>query len=123
MVYMPGVNGIFGGVEGASHLSARTIEPMRVGQLYEVNLWLYVESAKRHDPDWGKHLGIALLPQNLSFFSGNKALIIPFIGVDTLIYDRWYPVKWRVRPLCTSNYLMIGVFADPQWPKTRSYSD
>lgn len=123
MVYAPGTNGIFGGVEGASHLSAQTTEPMRVGQLYEISLWLYVESAKRHDPDWGRHLGIALLPQNLSFFRGRKSLIIPFIGVDTLVYDQWYQVKWRIRPLCTSNYLMIGVFADPQWPKTRSYAD
>lgn len=123
MVYSPGVNGITGGVEGASHLSARTTEPMRVGQLYEVSLWLYIKSAPRHDPDWGKHLGIALLPENLSFFGGKNALIIPFIGVDTLVYDRWYPARWRVRPLCTSNYLMIGVFADPQWPRSRSYAD
>lgn len=123
MVYMPGTNGIFGGVEGASHLSARTTEPMHVGQLYEISLWFYVESAQRHDPDWGRHLGIALLPQNLSFFNGRKSLIIPFIGVDTLVYEQWYQVKWRVRPLCTSNYLMIGVFADPEWPRSRSYSD
>lgn len=123
MVYSPGVNGIYGGVEGASHLSARTTEPMRVGQLYEVSLWLYIDSAKRQDPDWGKHLGIALLPQNLSFFGGKKSLVIPFIAVDTVVYDRWYEVTWRVRPLCTSNYLMIGVFADPEWPKSRSYAD
>ena len=122
MLYLPDVNGIFGGVEGASHLSAKTTEPMQVGQLYEVSLWLYVESGKRHDPDWGKHLGIALLPQNLTFFNGRNSLIIPFIGVDTLIYDQWYQAKWRVRPLCTSNYLMIGVFADPQWPRSHSYT-
>lgn len=123
MIYSPAVNGISGGVEGASHLSARTTEPMRVGQLYEISLWLYVVSANRHDPDWGKHLGIALLPQNLSFFGGRNALIIPFIGVDTLVYDQWYQAQWRVRPLCTANYLMIGVFADPQWPKSRGYSE
>ncbi len=123
MVYAPGTNGIFGGVEGASHLSARTTEPMRVGRLYEVSLWLYVENAKRHDPDWGSHLGIALLPQKFSFFNGRNPLIIPFISVDTLVYDQWYQVKWRVRPLCTSNYLMIGVFADPQWPRSRGYAD
>jgi len=123
MVYLPGGNGIFGGVEGASHLSARTTEPMRVGQLYEVSLSLYVESAKRQDPDWSKHLGIALLPQNLTFFHGRKPLIIPFISIDTLLYDQWYQIKWRIRPLCTSNYLMIGVFADSQWPKSRSYAD
>lgn len=123
MTYAPGTNGIFGGVEGASHLSARTTEPMRVGQLYQVSLWLYIENAKRHDPDWGSHLGIALLPQKLSFFNGRKPLIVPFLGIDTLIYDQWYQVRWRVRPLCISNYLMIGVFADPQWPRSRSYGE
>lgn len=123
MIYSPGVNGIYGGVEGASHLSARTTEPMRVGQSYEISLWLYVQRGQRHDPDWGRHLGIALLPQNLSFFGGKNALILPFIGVDTVVYEQWYPVKWKVRPLCTSNYLMIGVFADPDWPTSRSYSD
>ncbi len=125
MIYYPGVNGVYNGVEGASHLFARTTEPMRVGQLYEISFWTFVQSGKRYDPDWGKHLGIAILPQNLSFFIGEqrKSLIIPFMGVDTLEYDHWYQVKWRVRPLCTSNYLMIGVFADPQWPRSHSYAD
>lgn len=125
MTYISRMNGVYNGVEGASHLSARTTESMRVGHLYEVSLWIYAQSGNRHDPDWGKHLGIALLPQNLSFFCGyeKKSLIIPFLAVDTLVYDQWYQAKWRVRPLCTSNYLMIGIFADPQWPRSHSYND
>jgi outer membrane protein OmpA-like peptidoglycan-associated protein len=123
MLYSPSANGIFGGVEGASHLSTRLSQPMRVGMLYEVSFWLYNENISRADPDWAKHIGIALLPQNLSFFGGKKSLFLPFLEIDTVIYDAWYKVKWRVRPLCTSNYLMIGVFADDHWPATQSYKE
>ncbi|MFN0176359.1 MAG: OmpA family protein [Saprospiraceae bacterium] len=123
MWYLPGC----GGKEYmcASYLSARTTESLQVGKLYEAIFWLYIESSKRADPERGKHIGIALLPQNIEYrvAGGGKRLIIPFLPVDTVIYDAWYQVKWRVRPLCTSNYLTIGLFADDQWPKSRSFDD
>jgi hypothetical protein len=53
MIYISRMNGVYNGVEGASHLSARTTESMRVGRLYEVSLWIYAQSGNRHDPDWG----------------------------------------------------------------------
>lgn len=123
MVYNPRMNGIYYGVEGASHLSARTTEPMRVGQLYEISFWMYIEGAKRLDPDWPKHFGIVILPQNLSFFGSDKSLFLPYISADTVIYDQWFKTKWRVRPLCTSNYLMIGVFAEEPWLKSRGFEE
>ncbi len=123
MWYLPGC----GGKEFmcASYLSAHTTQALAVGKLYETSFWLYIESSKWADPDRGKHIGIALLPQNIQYRvpGGGKRLIIPFLPVDTVIYDAWYPVKWRVRPLCTSNYLTIGLFADDQWPKSRSFDD
>jgi outer membrane protein OmpA-like peptidoglycan-associated protein len=66
---------------------------------------------------------MAILPQNIEYVigGGDKKLIIPFLGVDTVIYDAWYQVKWRIRPLCTSNYLTIGVFADEKWPSSRNF--
>ena len=120
MWYFPDCGGAIN--EGASYLSARTTQPMRVGQLYEVGFWLHVRSSKRPDPDWSKHIGIALLPQNIKKHGlYGKELILPFLSIDTVLYDSWYQVKWRVRPLCTSNYLMIGVFEDNLWHQTRGY--
>ncbi|MDO8366934.1 MAG: OmpA family protein, partial [Saprospiraceae bacterium] len=108
--------------EGATYLTARTTQPMQVGQLYEVSFWIHIESKKRSDPDWASHIGIALLPQNLKMHGlGQTEVILPFLKIDTVLYDTWYPVKWRIRPLCTSNYLMIGVFEDHHWHQNRSY--
>jgi outer membrane protein OmpA-like peptidoglycan-associated protein len=110
--------------EGADYLSARTTKPMEVGHLYEVSFWVYIESKKRSDPDWADHIGIAFLPQNLKMHGlYDTKLILPFLKIDTVQYDNWYPVKWRVRPLCTSNYLMIGVFEDHQWHQNKRYAD
>jgi flagellar motor protein MotB len=108
--------------EGADYLRAKTTQSMEVGQLYEISFWINIESKKRSDPDWASHIGIALLPQNLKMHGlYDTELILPFLKIDTVIYDAWYQVKWRVRPLCTSNYLMIGVFEDHQWHQNSSY--
>jgi len=123
MWYLPGCGG--GEYMCATYLSGRSTKPIRVGQLYEASFWLYIESSKRADPDRAKHIGIALLPENIEYHAagGRKRLILPFLGVDTVIYDAWYQVKWRIRPLCTSNYFTIGLFADYQWPTSRSFDD
>jgi outer membrane protein OmpA-like peptidoglycan-associated protein len=106
--------------EGATYLSQRTSESMEVGKLYEISFWIYIESRDRTDPEGAKHIGITLLPQNLKMHGlYQKELILPFLPIDTVQYDVWYPVKWRVRPLCTSNYLMVGVYKANDWPEKR----
>lgn len=124
MRYLPRNNGIYGGIEGSHYLSAHTTQPLHVGHLYEVSFWIHIASSLRADPEWARHIGIALLPQNIKVHGlRGKKLVMPFLSIDTVMNDKWYQVKWRVRPLCTSNYLMIGVFADDHWPISRSYSD
>lgn len=123
MAYMPMINGL-SGIEGASYLSARTTQPMEVGSLYEISFWIYLQNTKRADPEWTQHLGISLLPKNLKVHGLYRhRLVLPYLPIDTVIYDTWYPVKWRVRPLCTSNYLMIGVYADNIWPRIQGFAD
>ncbi len=109
----------------ATYLTARTTQTMRVGELYEASFWIYIESTKRADPDWAKHLGIVVLPQNITYriAGGGKRLIIPYMPIDTVIYDAWYQVKWRIRPLCTSNYFTIGLFGDEDWPASKRFED
>jgi len=110
--------------EGADYLVSKTTQPMQVGQLYAVSFWINIRSKKRSDPDWADHIGIALLPQNLKMHGLYQTeVILPFLKLDTVIFDAWYQVKWKIRPLCTSNYLMIGVFEDHQWHQNRSYVD
>jgi outer membrane protein OmpA-like peptidoglycan-associated protein len=105
----------------ASYLSARSTQPLLVGHLYEVNIWLYIPSILRVDPDWAQHISIALLPQPIKFNTLSESKVLPKLPIDTVVYDAWYPVKWRIRPLCNSQYIVIGVFADDRWPKSLSY--
>jgi len=121
LCHAPGTNGRLG---AADHLCARTEKPLEVGRLYEIGFWLYIPTTKRADPDMPRHIGIALLPQKVTFRAQLTATLdVPSLTVDTVVYDKWYPVKWRVRPLCTSNYLMIGLFATAHWPVSRSFAD
>ncbi len=125
MVYQPGTNGRMdiGAFGASSRLTARTAKPLEVGHLYEVRFWLYIEGNPKTDPDWAKHIGIALLPEKLKFIVFSYSREIPSLRIDSVQYDNWYQVKWQVRPLCTSNYLMIGMFADYGWPKSCSFQD
>jgi outer membrane protein OmpA-like peptidoglycan-associated protein len=120
MHYLPGMNGRYG---AASRLSTLTVRPMLVGNLYEVSFWLYIKSNLKSDPNWAKHIGIALLPENVTFGRFTDSRKIPFIALDSVIYDTWFQVKWSVRPLCNSKYLMIGLFAEIGWPQSQSYAD
>lgn len=116
MQYSPGC----GAMGCISYLSAKIKEPMKVGNLYEVSIWLFIEKKREADPEWAGNIGIALLPEKLS----NKYdLKVPAIRVDTVIYDTWYQAKWFVRPLCTSKYMMIGAFRNDYWPKSKSFAD
>jgi outer membrane protein OmpA-like peptidoglycan-associated protein len=108
--------------EGADYLVSKTTQSMQVGKMYEISFWIHIESKKRSDPDWAKHIGITLLPQNLKMHGlgwHDGTFIFPSVPIDTVLYDSWYPVKWRIRPLCASNYLMIGVFEDQHWGQKR----
>lgn len=107
----------------AAHLTAQTTEPMQVGHLYDVSLWLYIEqNQKSADPDWPKRIGIALLPQKARFNNLSGTRNLPYLPIDTIVYNQWYPVRWRVRPLCTSKFLMIGVFGDKRWATGQDYA-
>lgn len=107
----------------ATHLTARLFEPVEVGNLYEVKFWLYIDEPLRfQDPDWANHIGIALLPAHLDLRGiGKTTRHISSLFIDTVIYNKWYEVKWKIRPLCNNQFLTIGVFADPDWPINTGY--
>lgn len=119
MWYIPDANGIYNDITGADYLVGTTTEPLNVGQLYEIIMWVYIPEIKTKDSLWAQHIGVSLLPQKLDVDNPNNKtrLMLPYLSVDTVIYNQWHRVKWLVRPLCTSNYIMIGVYATQSWPK------
>ena len=124
MWYISEANGIFGGIKGAIYLVGATTEPLNVGQLYEIKMWVYIPKKTTLDSLWAQHIGISLLPQKIDVHNPNNPtarLMLPYLAIDTIIYNEWHEVKWLVRPLCTSNYVMIGVYATNVWPSSNSY--
>lgn len=122
MFYLPAkcVNNQYG---YATFLTALSTQTLQTGRVYEVSCWLFIDSTKGADPDWARHIGIALLPQKIKAVTLTGLRKIPAINLDTVIYNKWYEVKWRIRPLCTSSYLMLGVFGNDRWPTSPSYRD
>lgn len=107
----------------ATHLTAWLLEPIEVGGLYEVKFWLYIDKPLRfQDPEWARHIGIALLPAHLDLSGiGKTTRHLSSLCIDTVIYNTWYEVKWQIRPLCNNQYLTIGVFASLDWPIKTGY--
>ncbi len=103
-----------------SYLNAKTVMPLEVGKQYEVRFNIYIESKPDADPNWAKNIGIALLPAKPAYQYGFK---IPAIRLDTVIFDTWYEAKWIITPLCTANYLMIGVYRTDEWPNSKSFAN
>jgi len=105
-------------------LFAHTTETISVGKYYEISMWLFIPSHENADPDWAGHIGIALLPKKIVLHTPlTPTKNIPRLHIDTVVYDKWYQVSWRVQPLCNAHYLMIGMFMDEQWPRITTYED
>ena len=109
-----------GGWGCIDYLCAKTTETMKVGHLYEISYWVHIQAWEQQDTNWAKHIGMAILPKKIQ---NNWDLVVPALHIDTVIYDQWYRVKWKVRPLCNSDYLLIGTFRTKEWPKSRSFKD
>jgi outer membrane protein OmpA-like peptidoglycan-associated protein len=107
-----------GGWGCIDYLCAKTTETLKVGNLYELSYWLYLESWEEQDTNWAKHIGMAILPKKVGYSYDFR---VPALNIDTVMYDQWYQVKWKVRPLCNSDFIMIGTFRTDDWPSTRSF--
>lgn len=104
----------------ASYLITKTTQPLKVGDVFEVSMWIYIPSEAKADPDWPHNIGLAILPEKIST-KNHRMFEIPAFRVDSVIYDHWYQMKWIVRPLCEANYLLIGTFKSEHWPFNLAY--
>lgn len=104
----------------ASYIIAKTTQALKVGRVFEVSMWIYVQIETRADPNWPYNIGFAILPEKIST-KNHTMFKIPAFRVDSVIYDHWYRMKWFVRPLCEANYLLIGTFKSEHWPVNLAY--
>lgn len=98
-----------------NYLSTKLSEPLKIGKVYEISFWLHILPSTAEDADYARFIGINLYPEVVRNPSG-KMLDGDAFQIDTVIRERWYPVKWLVRPVCNLQFLVLGVFRGNDGP-------
>lgn len=104
----------------ASYLGTELDSALQVGKVYELSFWIYIEAGEDYDPGYPAHIGISLFPKAVRNPDG-KMLHDSGMLLDTVIYNEWYKVSWKVRPVCRLGYLAIGVHRAQDWPSRHDY--
>lgn len=99
----------------SSYLGQSLAETLQVGQVYELAFQLYIPT-QSGDLDMPHQIGLALYPKPVSNPNSGMLRSAGFL-VDTVIYNQWYRVSWRIRPVCELSYLALGVFRTADWPR------
>lgn len=101
----------------ASYLATELTEKLQMGKQYEISYWLYIAEPK--DLGYEKHIGFTLFPKKIR---NPKGAMIPqnVFQIDTIIYNQWYQVSWKIQPTCPLQYLVLGVFRGVDGPPTHN---
>ncbi len=99
----------------AGYVGQKLTNPLAIGKVYEVSAMLYLQRPSH--PTYARHIGISFYPELLApkaniLYAGNA------FSLDTVLYEQWYRVTWKIRPLCDLRLLVFGVFRDEQGPPT-----
>jgi OmpA family len=98
-----------------SYFGTKLSEPLKIGNVYEVSFWIYILPSSEADAAYARYIGINFYHDKVQNPTG-KMLDGEVFQIDTVIYGRWYPVKWLVRPVCKLQFLVFGVFRGADGP-------
>ena len=99
----------------SSYLGTKLSKALEIGSVYEISFWLHILPPHPTDADYARFIGINLYPDVVRNPTG-KLLESADFQVDTVIFGRWYNVKWLVRPVCNLQFLVLGVFRGNEDP-------
>ena len=102
----------------ASYLGTVLKEKLEMGKQYEISYWLFIADPK--DLGYEKHIGFTLFPKKIR---NPKGAMIPqnVFQIDTIIYNKWYQVSWKIQPTCPLQYLVLGVFRGVNGPPVHNF--
>lgn len=101
----------------ASYLGTELKAKLEMGKQYEISYWLYILDPK--DIGYEKHIGFTLFPKKIR---NPRSAMIPqnVFQIDTVIYNEWYQVSWKIQPTCPLQYLVLGTFRGVDGPPTHN---
>jgi hypothetical protein len=98
-----------------SYFGTKLSEPLQIGKVYEVSYWIHILPSSEADAAYARYIGINFYQDIVQNPTG-KMLDGEAFQIDTVIYGRWYQVKWLVRPVCKLQFLVFGVFRGDNGP-------
>lgn len=98
------------------YLWAKLKEPMEVGEVYQISMWVFAPTNPAADTAAYSHFGVyvskeADMPEHRSLIKTDYYLS------DKLTTGQWVKLTWNIRALCSMQYLIIGFFEDYYFPK------
>jgi outer membrane protein OmpA-like peptidoglycan-associated protein len=99
----------------AGYLGKTLATPMEVGRVYEISFQVFIPDEDVGDLGFAENIKIGLYPKKIRSPNG-QMLVGGALSLDTIIYNKWYLAKWYVRPICTLEYMVLGVFRGEEWP-------
>jgi len=104
----------------AAYVATTLSKPLEIGKNYELSFWINITAPD--DPEYVHHIGAMFYPKMFINKTGAMLDGTPFV-LDTIIYNEWYQVKWKIKPLCILQCFAIGVFRDKTGPPVHSHDN
>jgi outer membrane protein OmpA-like peptidoglycan-associated protein len=97
----------------AAYVASKLELTLEIGKIYELSFWINI--LKPDDWEYVNHIGAMFYPNMPANMAGAMLEGTPFT-LDTIIYNQWYQVKWKIKPICNLQCVAIGVFRDKAGP-------
>lgn len=106
----------------ASYIKTKLTDPLEIGEVYEVSMWVYTNTNLAADPMAYTHFGMFLTKKEL-FWNSQIRISTDYYFSNKIIPDQWTEIKWYIRALCSMQYLTIGAFKDESFPSLERWID
>ncbi len=101
----------------SSYLATKLSDAIEIGKIYEVSFWLYIPLPR--DRDFANNIGINLFSDIVR--NPNGQLLYTSLFIDKVVFNEWFQVKWKIRPICKLQFLVIGVFKGETNPPINNF--
>jgi hypothetical protein len=96
------------------YLTNKLIEPLMIGEVYEVSLWVYPEVHVAPDTAIYSRIGIYLTRKPVPPYGSGYEEMLPvdYFFSGQVVPSQWTQIKWYIRALCSLEHVTIGMFRD-----------
>jgi outer membrane protein OmpA-like peptidoglycan-associated protein len=102
------------------YLWTRLINPMEVGEVYQISMWVFTPINPAADTAAYSHFGVYVsrdvdIPEHRSLIKSD------YYFSGKIIPGQWNKLVWNIRALCTMQYIIVGFFEDYYFPKVERW--